>query len=134
MYIVHDTCRFICKVILRLFSNIKGLLKPGGRILVANEHYVDWAWLMKRLSKRRLLRHLLRFYDLAGFRSYLSTLQTPDPFDGEHWRTKRQVEKIFTANGFTAQFFVHEGDLCKDKPTLYSRFGWHYYYAILRLR
>lgn len=112
-----------------LFSNIKQLLKPGGKVLIANEHYINWIWILKRLLS--YLRHFssrseLFYYPLRNLRAF-------HRFSGEHWRTRGELEKIFNDNGFTAQFFLHDGDLCKDKPTFYHRAGWRYYHAILRL-
>ena len=110
-----------------LFSNIRQLLKPDGRVLIANEHYVDRLWSMKRL-----LSYIKHFKNRRKLFYYsLEKLRAPHPFDGEHWRTKKELKAIFRDNGFTAQFFVHRGDLCKDKPFLYQRLGWHYYHAVL---
>lgn len=107
-----------------LFSNVKQLLKPGGRVLVANEHYVDWLWTARKaVSFFRHLADTNRYYGLL-------TLRRPEPFGGEHWRTRKEVECILRQNGFDAVFYLHKGDLCKDKPTAYYRMGWHYYHAI----
>lgn len=110
-----------------LFSNIKNMLKDNGVILIANEHYVDWIWGLKRL-----LSYLNHFHERKEkFYYTLGNLLAPYPFDGEHWRTRRELVKMFRDNGFRAVFFVHKGDLCKDKPYLYQRVGWHYYHAVL---
>lgn len=113
-----------------LFLNMKQLLKPEGRILIANEHYIDRLWMLKRL-----LSYLIHFPKRTELFYYpLSKLRAPHEFSGEHWRTRKELERIFNDNGFAAKFFVHNGDLCKDKPTLYHQIGWHYYHAILRLK
>ena len=109
-----------------LFSNIKRLLKPCGRVLIANEHYVNWVW-----SLKRMLSYLYHFSDRRKLYYSLRNSRAPAPFDGEHWRTRSELEKIFKENGFMARFYVHEGDLCKDKPSLYRKLGWFYYHAIL---
>jgi SAM-dependent methyltransferase len=111
-----------------LFSNIKRLLKPDGKILIADEHYVDWLW-----TSRRLLSYLKHFREHSQLFYYpLTRLRAPDPFGGEHWRTKRELKTIFNKYGFISQFFRHDGLLSKDKTPFYQRLGWHYYHAILK--
>jgi SAM-dependent methyltransferase len=109
-----------------LFQNIKRLLKPDGKVLVANDHYVTWSWKIKRL-----FRLLTQFYKRSELFYSLNNLRAPDPFSGEHWRTRKELTDMFKNNGFKFQFFVYEGDLCKDKPSFFNRMGWRYYYAIL---
>ena len=112
----------------QLFSNIKKLLKPTGKVLIANEHYVGPLWMIKRaISCFVHLNDPTRFYRLTN-------LRMPDPFGGEHWRTKNEIKKIFEQNGFNAIFFKHKGDLCKDKASFYHQLGWHYYHAIASLK
>ncbi|MFH1189204.1 MAG: class I SAM-dependent methyltransferase [Candidatus Omnitrophota bacterium] len=107
-----------------LFSNIKMLLKPAGKVLIANEHYVDPLWTLKRaVSCLAHYRDRSRFYKFADLRA-------SDPYGGEHWRTKREIEEMMRQNGFDAAFYLHKGDLCKDKASLYHKLGWHYYHAI----
>lgn len=110
-----------------VFLGLQKLLKTNGKILIANEHYVNWIW-----SLKRLLSYLNHFFERSKFYYTLSHLRAPHPFSGEHWRTRKELEKIFKNYGFTAEFFLHDGDLCKDKPSLNSRLGWYYYHAILR--
>lgn len=112
-----------------LFLNIKNMLKPGGAVLVANEHYIDWLWILKRVlsyAKHYAKRSKLYYYPIKKLRQ-------PDP-SGNHWRTKRQLMSIFESNGFIPEFHFHEGDMSKDKPTFLGTLGWHYYNAILRLK
>lgn len=111
-----------------LFSNIKKLLKPDGRVLIADEHYVNWAW-----SLKRILGCLYHFPNRSKLYYSLSKPRAPHPFGGEHWRTRKELEKMFKAHGYTAQFFIHSGDLCKNKHSLYRKLGWFYFHAILRL-
>ena len=110
-----------------LFINIKELLKPGGRVLIANEHYVNWIWSFKRLAS--YIKHYRRRKELFYFP--LGKLRACHPFDGEHWRTRKELNRIFKENGFIPRFFIHKADLCKDKPSLYERIGWRYYHVIL---
>jgi len=112
-----------------LFLNLKGILKKGGRILVCNEHYVDGVWMLKRLLSyfKDSLNRKKPYYRPFG------NLRAPDPFSCEHWRKRSELEQLFKGHGFRAQFFIHQGDLCKDKPSLYHRLGWRYYHAILTL-
>ena len=112
-----------------LFRNIRAmLLEPpaGGIVLVANEHYVNSLWTAKRMmSWLKHFRHRASlFYGPGRWRA-------PYPFDGEHWRTRRELKAIFDREGFEAKFISHEGDLCKDKSLWVQRIGWTYYHAIL---
>lgn len=110
-----------------LFSSIKNLLKPGGKVLIANEHYVGFFWSTKRLLS--YLKHFRRRKELFFYS--LRELRAPHPTDGEHWRTRKELEGIFENNGFNWKFFLHKGDLCKNKNDLLSKIGWQYYHAIL---
>lgn len=110
-----------------LFLNIKKILKPHGKVLIANEHYVNYVWTLKRFLS--YLKGLLKRKEV--FNGTLTSLRAPDPFDGEHWRTRKELEHIFHQNGFRYQFFIHKGDLCLDKYSWYHRLGWFYYYAVL---
>jgi protein-L-isoaspartate O-methyltransferase len=110
-----------------LFDNVRAMLRPGGRVLVANEHYVGPLWAFRRLlswGKNLLLRGRWMYY-------WPGNLHAPDPFDNEHWRRRAEVERIFARAGFTARITPVPGDLCKDKPTWFDRLGWTYYYAVL---
>lgn len=104
-----------------LFKNIKKMLKPGGNVLIANEHYVDLLWVA-----RRMLSSLKRFRDKTRDYSFFNPLK-PDRF-GNHWRTRVRIENIFRKYGFNFRLFKH-----KDRRTLYQRIGWHYYHAILEM-
>jgi len=109
-----------------LFSNIQEILAPGGKILLANEHYVDF-W----FNLHRILSFLKHFFKQKKLFYSLSNLRAPYPFDGEHWRTKTDLTEIFHRNGLKADFFIHEGDLCKEEVSFIRKMGYHYYYAIL---
>lgn len=110
-----------------LFLNIKRLITKDGKILIANDHHVNLFW-----TFIRFLSFVKNFKRRKERGVSLSNLRSPDPFSGEHWRTRKEIEDIFIANGFKANILVHDGDLCKDKPTFIHRLGWHYYYAILQ--
>lgn len=110
-----------------LFSKIKSILAPEGVILIANEHYVDhWFTIHRFLS---FMKHFPRREEL--FYSP-SDLRAPYPFDGEHWRTRGEIEEIFQRNGLKSEIFLHAGDLCKEGIPLYKKMGYHYYYAVLK--
>lgn len=109
-----------------LFDNIRKILKPGGTILVANEHYVDYLW-----TAKRVLSCVKNFFDKNRYYS-LGNLHAPDPFSSEHCRRKKDLERIFEQVGVEAKFYLHEKDVCNDKHTLYHQVGWHYYNAILK--
>lgn len=113
-----------------LFKNVKHLLRPGGMVLLTNEHYVNWFWIFKRV-----LSYIRHFKNRSKLHYYpLRNLRAPHPFGGEHWRTRGELEKIFADNGFMARFFVHDDDMGMDKPTPYHRAGWRYYHAILKVK
>ncbi len=108
-----------------LFGSIKRLLKPGGRVLIAVEHFVDWKWAVKR--------------GLGYFRHFgnkqlgysLKRIYAPHPVSGDHWRTRRKLERMFASHAFSARFTVHKEGLNKVKSSWYFRYGCHYYYALL---
>ncbi|MFH1618105.1 MAG: class I SAM-dependent methyltransferase [Candidatus Margulisiibacteriota bacterium] len=106
-----------------LFSRAKEILAPGGIILITNEHYVNRFFIMKRIFEALKGKHL--FSDLRNIRA-------PHPFDGEHWRTRGEINDIFAQNEFRFNIHVHTGDLCKDKKNLISKLAFKYYYAILQ--
>ena len=112
-----------------LFRNIKDLLKsfPGkGRVLIANEHYVTHFWTFKQM-----LSWIKHFADRSSLYYGPGKWRAPYPFDGEHWRSRKEIEQIFKQYGFSYDIYVHDGDLCKDKSNLYQRVGWKYYHAVL---
>lgn len=114
-----------------LFRNIREYLLPapeGGIVLFANEHYVNLLWSVKIFLS--WLRHFPKRTDL-----YYGPgrWRVPHPYDGEHWRTRKELEEIFGREGFKVQWYLHDGDLCKDKPNWYYRLGWTYYHLILKL-
>lgn len=110
-----------------LFNSIKRILKPGGKLLIANEHYVTSGWVATRI-----VSYFAHFTDKKRYYN-LFTLRSPHPFDGEHWRTREELEEIFRNNGFRGEIKLYRGDLCKDKPTFYRRIGWRYYYVLLNM-
>lgn len=111
-----------------LFRNIKRILKPKGKLLIVNEHYVTQSWTLKQI-----LSWIKHFSDRATLYYGPGKWRAPHPFDGEHWRLRKEIEQIFKQYGFAYDIYVHDGDLCKDKPTLYRKIGWKYYHAVLTL-
>lgn len=112
-----------------LFRNIRQILLPypeGGTVLIANEHYVNLSWTLVRMVSwaRRLCRGESTYYGPGQWRA-------PHPFDGEHWRKKRELEAIFAKEGFNARFVIHDGNLSKNKSNWWARAGFIYYHAIL---
>lgn len=108
-----------------LFAKLKTVLSPGGIILLANEHYVDYLFSFKRLLScvKGLIDKKDRFFSFSNLRS-------PLPDGAEHWRMQSELKNIFGRNGFDADFYVFKGDLCKSKTKW--KIGFHYYYAILK--
>ncbi|GEM_PF-3385636 len=110
-----------------LFSNMRRLLKPGGEILITGEHYIDRIWILKRF-----LGYLYHFRDRSKLNYGLKNLRAPHPFGGDHWRVRKEIDRIFRNNGFIPRIFIHKGLLSKDAFPFYRRLGWHYYYAMLK--
>lgn len=110
----------------KLFSNIRSLLAKGGIVLIASEHYVTTLWLIARF-----LSCVKNFKNRRKMNFSITNLRAPDSFSGEHWRTRKELLHIFHTHGFKTRLFTHNGDLCKDKPHIYQRMGWKYYYAFL---
>jgi SAM-dependent methyltransferase len=100
----------------------------GGRLLISGEHYVDFLWTLKRVanwSKCHILKREKPYYGPDYWRK-------PYPSDGEHWRTKKEIQTIWEKMNFRGRIIEHEGDLCKDKHTFLHKIGWHYYFAVLK--
>lgn len=110
-----------------LFLNIRQLLKPGGEILITGEHYMGRIWVLKRL-----LRYFYRFRNRSTLGYSIGNLRAPGPFSGDHWRARKELEKMFKVNGFKARFFVHKGLASKNEFSFYRKLGWNCYYAILQ--
>lgn len=117
----------------KLFNNIESCLKdPFGksRVLIANEHIVNNIWVIKRFCaylKNRIFPNKQMTNRYYG----LSNLRTPHPIDGEHWRTKKEIDEIFENAGYSNNFFKLNGDLCIKKPSFFRKIGWIYYYSFL---
>ena len=116
----------------QLFQNIRKAY--GNRrskpklILIANEHYVTPIWTAKRVLsylKHFRNRHAL-FYGWGKWRA-------PYPEDNEHWRSRDELDRIFRKYAVSVKWYLHSGDLCKEKRTIYERIGWRYYFAVLDL-
>lgn len=112
-----------------LLKNLREFLLPSGVIVVANEHYVNFFWVIRRILQ--YIYNLRSPSTRKGLFYNPFSIMAPDPYDNEHWRTLKELETIFKSSGFNYKIFQHEGDLCKDKPYWFQRLGWQYYYAIL---
>lgn len=110
-----------------LFSNIRHMLKPGGRVLIANEHYVSSLWMVKRLLS--YIKHFRKRKEL--FYYPINRLRVPDPFGGEHWRTRKEIERMFRDNGFSFRIYVHKGRLDSGNASISAGMGFRYYHAVL---
>lgn len=112
-----------------LFLSIKKMLKPDGALLITNEHYVDWLWFTKRI-----LSYVKHYKNRGSLYYYpFRNIQRPDPFGGNHWRTKQEILNIFKANGFVADIQLHKNNSERRSITFLGEIGWHCYNAILRL-
>ncbi len=60
-----------------------------------------------------------------------SRWRRPNPWDNEHHRIKKECDQIFDENGFKATYYIHPGDLCKNKNKFNTRLMWRYYHAVL---
>jgi len=115
----------------KLFDNISFCLKePYGkaRILIANEHVVTKFWVIKRFAT--LLKNIFLNRRHNIFYS-LFNLRAPYPGDGEHWRTKKEINKITMNHGYVNNFHRNNGDLCIKNPSFFTKIQWVYYYSIL---
>lgn len=114
-----------------LFDNIRSAFREGsgGRrwILIANEHYTTKLWVLHRLCSK--LISLLPSEESKYYR-FLNP-RAPNPDDGEHWRSRRQLLNIFRQHADEYRIFVHSEDLCKDKPPWLSFLEFRYYHALL---
>lgn len=108
----------------RLFSEMYRVLKPGGVVCIANEHYVDGWWYVKKVLAGLLKRGHIEVRP--------QRVRQPAEKSGEHWRTRREVEAIFNTQRL---FRWSMEDLwfssCDDKRAMWQRLGWHYYVASL---
>jgi len=115
----------------KLFHNIEAcLINPHGeaRILIANEHVFTKFWVIKRFGA--LLKNIFLNRKHNIFYS-LFNLRAPYPGDAEHWRTKKEINKIITNHGYTNNFNRNNGDLCIKNPSYFTKIQWVYYYSIL---
>ena len=116
-----------------LFSNIISNTKQSTvGVLIANEHYVTFFWTLKKI---------LAYYLKHNFKSRSKLYwgprnwRAPIPWDNEHHRTKKECDKIFRYNGFQPTYFIHDGDLCKDKKYKWeTTLMWRYYHAVLEYK
>jgi len=109
-----------------LFKNIRSILFPQGAVLLSNEHYVN------RLYSLRLLLLWIKHFPNRS----LNWRTPPDEWSGEHVRFKYELDRIFKREGFEAEYFSLEGNLCNRnaKWRWIDWLTWTYYYAILRLK
>ena len=117
----------------KLFSNIDSCLKnPYGKstVLIANEHVVNKIWEFKRVLAFFYNRLFVKREKANRFYG-LNSLRTPHPDDGEHWRSKREIDKIFENAGYISNFHKLDGDLCAKKQSFFRKIGWIYYYSLL---
>ena len=114
-----------------LFENISHTLKNPNKkssVLIANEHYVKFPWLLRRLGY--YFKNYFRKEEKKVFYN-LTKLRMPHPFDGEHWRTKKELINIFEKYNYSHQIIDNEGDLCIKSPPYLFKYEWGYYFAIL---
>jgi len=112
-----------------LFRNIlEFLIEKNGkaRVLIANEHYVNNFFSIRR--QLSLLKWLIQgkkpFWTVTNPRHY-------HPEDFEHWRTKSELDSIFSKYNFKANYNLLRFDLCDDKTLYEWLIMWRYYFATL---
>ena len=91
-------------------------------------------WQVNESTERfeRLLNHI---ENRTNFKSYFEQAISHIPWDNEHHRTKKECDKIFRHNGFQPTYFIHDGDLCKDKRYKWeTALMWRYYHAVLEYK
>ena len=117
----------------KLFNNIEACLEnPYGKstILIANEHVVNKMWELKRVLAFFYNRFFVKKEKANRFYG-LKSLRMPNPDDGEHWRSKREIDKIFEHAGYVSNFYKLNGNLCAKKQSFFRNIGWIYYYSLL---
>ena len=116
----------------KLFQNIKKNTKGENvGVLIANEHYVNIFWSIKKILlyylKHNSKERKELFWGPGNWRA-------PNPWDFEHHRVWKECDKIFKDHGFDCILYKHNGDLCMDKKFKWeTKLMWTYYHAILKL-
>ena len=102
------------------------MLAPDGALLLSNEHFVN------RLYSFRLFLSWIKYFPNRPFNWHTP----PDPWSGEHVRFKYELDYIFEREGFNAEYFPLEGNLCDREANWrwIDWLTWTYYYAILRVK
>jgi SAM-dependent methyltransferase len=115
-----------------LFENIKRSLKePIGksRILIANDHVVTPLWTLKRFAgyiKNSILGRRETLWNSLG------NIRAPQPWGGEHWRSRKELDSIIKNASYTHRFFkINKADLCVKNPPYLYKLQWVYYYSLL---
>ena len=115
----------------QLFKNIDECLvgnTNNTRVLIANEHIVTYLWILKRLAG--YIKNLLLGRRNLMFNS-ITNIRAPDPYSGEHWRTRKEVDRIINNAGYSSRLFKQQGNLCVPKSNFISKIQWIYYYSLL---
>jgi|TARA_B100000315_G_C14575807_1_gene587829 SAM-dependent methyltransferase len=107
-----------------------------GKVLLASEHYVPSV--NKRTHTYRYFRNIAKMilkpsrYD-PDIELFKFKKRDPDPWGGDHYRTKQEIERLISDGGFKMQTFLHAGNIIY--PEKWDSLSNHctYYYAILEM-
>lgn len=102
------------------YSNNEIIKKDISRVLLANEHFLNLSPLLFRVLAYFGRLHFLK-KDKSKIKHRPGNWNPPDEWDGEHFRTKRQLLKIFKSQSFKQSIFIQKENL-NDKDGRYKDF------------
>lgn len=80
------------------------------KVLLASEHYVNWIYTSRQVLRFFAGKLSSTFEKQAGYPEKFGQWRPPDQWGGEHWRTRREIERIVSQNSFSAKFVQHQGN------------------------
>ena len=106
-----------------------------GKILVASEHFVNLFWTVRKIQKY-YTNMLNKFLNPKNYdpEIHFGNWRAPDPFDGEHHRTKKEIKRIFKNANFDFDIVLHDGNSCVGENWNKVSKSVKYYFAILNLK
>lgn len=124
----HATVSDVPKLMNAINDSLLPKEQGGGWLMLANEHFVDSLWTLKRVIS--WIKWNLQGKDDIFFGP--GKWRAPLPEDNEHWRSKKEVLNMLAQGRFEGDLVEYGRDVCNDKHGLYQKIGWHYYYTIAR--
>lgn len=106
-----------------------------GKILIASEHFVNLFWTARKVQKY-FNNIVIKYIKPKNYDPKISfgNWRAPDPFDGEHHRTKKEIIKIFKKANFEFDIVLHDGHSCVGENWNKVSKSVKYYFAILNLK